>query len=450
MAPGNTPLCWLQMNSLFCRRTLAICLTVLGCVSLAKSGPTQQRSYSVDRYAVNLKINLDRREVQGSETIDVRARAVSTSDLEFDCSEIIVGSASAGNMAQTFSQSDGHLFVHLSRELRAGQRRPLKFTFGGSPTKGLLFAVNQAFTVYHTNHWLIVDHTPGDLSQFEISINVPEAWSVISNGNNMGTVKDRGQLISKWREKRRVPDFVLGFAVGQFNEAKSHSGSVELHYFSAESNPDQLLQIFRGTPRALAFFSAHAGKAYPGKVYSEILTQGDPEQELSDFTLLPQSYGRLLLDHPDEQWLQAHELAHQWWGIGVACRDWSEFWLNEGIATFMADAFLGEVYGAARYDHEIEIAQNIYAELKASGKDHPLCYTSHTEADVGGRLPYFKGAFVLNLLRRQMGDAAFWRGLKKYTRDHWGETATSIDLELAMEGACRHSLRSFFDQWVYH
>ncbi len=78
----------------------------------------------------------------------------------------------------------------------------------------------------------------------------------------------------------------------------------------------------------------------------------------------------------------------------------------------MADAFLSEVFGHARYEHEIEVAKQIYADLKSKGKDHPLRYTGHSEAEVGGRLPYFKGVVVLDELSNQIGEEAFWRGLR--------------------------------------
>jgi aminopeptidase N len=153
----------------------------------------------------------------------------------------------------------------------------------------------------------------------------------------------------------------------------------------------------------MQFFEAKSGVPYPSRTYSQVMVSGDPEQELGDFTLLPNSYGETLLAHPEEAWLLAHELAHQWWGIGIACRDWSDVWLNEGIATFMADVFLGEQFGLPRYQHEIDIAQQIYEKLKAAGKDHALSYRGKGENEVGGRLPYMKGAWVLHLLKQRMG-----------------------------------------------
>jgi aminopeptidase N len=257
-------------------------------------------------------------------------------------------------------------------------------------------------------------------------------------------------MISEWQENRAIPDFTMGFAVGRFIEGGGRAGKAELRYLSAKYTGDQMRQIFHSTPKALQFFAKKAGVPYPAKTYSQVLVDGNPEQDLGEFTLLPESYGSELLTHPAEEWLLAHELAHQWWGIGVACREWSDFWLNEGMATFMADVYLGEEYGKARYEHEIEIARQTYEGLRAAGKDRALCYRDwKSERDAGGRLPYFKGAWVLHLLKQRLGEEVFWRGFRGYTRANWGRSATSRDLQSAMEKAAGSRLDEFFDQWVY-
>ena len=76
------------------------------------------------------------------------------------------------------------------------------------------------------------------------------------------------------------------------------SGRVEVRCFSAKYGAEQMNQMFRGTPAALAFFSEKAGIPYPAKIYSQVMVTGKPEQELGEFTLLPESYGETLLAHP--------------------------------------------------------------------------------------------------------------------------------------------------------
>ena len=206
-----------------------------------------------------------------------------------------------------------------------------------------------------------------------------------------------------------------------------------------------------GTRQALKFLEEKTGHAYPEKTYTQALVSGNPMQEMAELTLLPAVYGETLAAHPDDLWLLAHELAHQWYGIGIACRDWSDFWLNEGFATFFADVFLEQQFGRERYQQEIEKSRQVYEKLKAEGKDRALSFHDWTTADqASGQIPYQKGAWVLHLLRQHMGEDPFWRGLRVYTKDHWGGQVTSQDFQKSLEAASATSLKDFFDTWVYH
>jgi aminopeptidase N len=120
------------------------------------------------------------------------------------------------------------------------------------------------------------------------------------------------------------------------------------------------------------------------------------------------------------------------------------------MATFLADVYLGERSGAARYTLEIERSRQLWEEVKSKGQDRPLHFTGWTTpGQAGGRVPYHKGGWVLHQLREEMGEDAFWRGLRDYTRRHWLGSTVSADLEEAMERACGRSLEAFFRKWVY-
>lgn len=439
------------------RTLLTFVSPALAIFAYAQSGGgAVPRQFMVENYSASLTLDFQHRSISATEMIRVRASHGPIDELELDADEIVVNSVMAGKEAQRFSQSvepetgKGRIRIQLNRPLYRDRRLKLKVTFKGTPTKGLQFFYDQAYTVYNTSHWLVVNHDPSDLATLTLLLNVPADMVVIANGDNVASKRTGDRLISEWKEKRAIPDFVFGFAAGRFVERNAAGHKTELRYFGTHHSAAEIDRIFHSTPRALRLFSEKGGVPYPSKTYSQILAKGNPEQELGDFTLLPNDYGDLLLKHPDEEWLLAHELAHQWWGIGVACRTWSDFWLNEGMATFMADVFLGKQYGPARYAHEIEVARNIYHGLKASGKDHPLCYTkSKSEKDAGGRLPYFKGALVLHLLKERLGEEIFWKGFRAHTRQYWGKTATSSDFQSSMEKAARTNLGDFFDQWIY-
>jgi len=255
-----------------------------------------------------------------------------------------------------------------------------------------------------------------------------------------------------WAIDTPTPPFLFAFAAGDFVESTSKVNGVALRVLGKAG-------VFEPTAAAMAFFAERSGHAYPGDTYTQVFAHGTVEQEAVGMTLLPDSYGSTLTQHPDDLWLLAHELAHQWYGIAVPFKDWSDFWLSEGMATFLADAFLEKRFGRARYDSEIANSKQIYDTLRTQGRDRPLFYTDwQTPQQAGGSLPYHKGAWVLSELRRLLTDEVFWRGLRAYTTAHWGNPATSDDLEAAMQSAAMRSpagkdltksLTKFFQQWVY-
>jgi aminopeptidase N len=109
-----------------------------------------------------------------------------------------------------------------------------------------------------------------------------------------------------------------------------------------------------------------------------------------------------VLADPHDVWLEAHEFAHQWWGNGVTCRDWNHFWLNEGLATFMADAYKEHRLGPAAYQTEIEVSGARYERVRAAGHDRTLVFPDWSHPSAEDRvLVDHKGADVLHLLRER-------------------------------------------------
>jgi aminopeptidase N len=171
---------------------------------------------------------------------------------------------------------------------------------------------------------------------------------------------------------------------------------------------------------------------------------------MSGFAVMGESYGRKVLANRSDVWLGAHELAHQWWGNMVTCRDWNHFWLNEGIATFMAAAYKEHRFGRAEYLREIEANRVNYLKVRDAGKERPLVFPNWTAPTAEDRiLVYDKGAYVIHLLREELGERDFWAGMRHYTRTYFGKSVTTPDFQRAMEHAGGKNLTDFFAKWVY-
>jgi aminopeptidase N len=400
----------------------------------ALAGAPLPRPYQVEHYDVHLTPDLAAKRLSGEVTIQLTSRIERLDAVELDAGDMEIKSVTEGPAARYFERKEKSLIVVLASPAYKGDRRTLTIRYIAGPAKGLVFFADQVYTSFFTSDWMPSDERPDDRSTLRLTIDVPSQFKVAASGHADG---------GGWVVDTPTPSFLFAFAAGEFAESNSKAGGVTMRVLGKAD-------VFDATAAALRFLAERSGHAYPGDSYTQIFTHGTVEQEAVGMTLLPESYISDLAQRPDDLWLLAHELAHQWYGIAIPARDWSDFWLSEGMATFLADAFLERKFGKARYDREIAHSKQIYDTLRTQGKDRPLYYTDwQISGQAGGSLPYHKGAWVLAELRRQLTDEVFWRGLRAYTVAHWGNPVTSEDLHAAMQSAARKDLTKFFQQWVY-
>lgn len=222
-----------------------------------------------------------------------------------------------------------------------------------------------------------------------------------------------------------------------------------LKYYSQDYSSDQLTIIFQETPSMMSFFEEKSGVKYRQPTYSQILI-GDHYQEMSGYSTIKDTYGELVLQDSTETNLISHELAHQWWGNRVTCKSWRHFWLNEAIVTFMSAAYNEYRFGKEVYLANINSYYQVYEAIKNRDKDKPLVFANWSNPSRDDRnLVYFKGAYVLHLLREKIGDEAFWNAIKYYTTKHFGKSVETDDFQKAMEKSSGVDLEDFFNEWIY-
>src|SRR5260370_2530458 len=146
----------------------------------------------------------------------------------------------------------------------------------------------------------------------------------------------------------------------------------------------------------------------------------------------------------------AHELAHQWFGDFVTCRDWSHGWLNEGFATFFEHVDTEHHLGKDEYDYAIRGDLEAYlSEANGRYRRPIVCQDYEAPIDVFDRHLYEKGGLVLHMLRTMLGDDVFWRSVNAYLTKHARSIVETRDLMRALEDVSGRGLAQFFEQWVY-
>ena len=147
----------------------------------------------------------------------------------------------------------------------------------------------------------------------------------------------------------------------------------------------------------------------------------------------------------------AHELAHQWWGQAVGWQNYHEQWLSEGFAQYFAAMYAQHQRGAEGFASVLRQLRRWSMDTSAQGPVYLGYRLGHIKNDsrVFRALVYNKGAAVLHMLRRLVGDDAFFRGLRRYYRVSRFRKAGTEDFRAAMEAESGRPLDRFFERWIY-
>ncbi|MGR4866427.1 M1 family aminopeptidase [Caulobacter sp. LARHSG274] len=387
----------------------------------------------------------------GRETITLRATGDRLQRLGFTGNALSIDSATLDGVPVAASVQEDVLSFDLPKPLARGRIVRLALTYHGRPARGLSGSATSLYTTYFACDWMICPQDRfGDKAAFSLALRVPTGMDTLSVGRLIARAPTRdGGEVHRWKAPRPYSPYLFGFAVGRFARAGDRIGSAKLSYLSDVADTAELKRRFAETSQMVQFLSDRAGAPLPVSEYSQLLVEGREAQEAATYSVLGVDALATKADDPTEDWAVVHELAHQWWGNLVTCATLQDFWLNEGITTFMTAAWKEHRYGRAAYDAELAVARGRLDKARAAGFDKPLAWDGrYPNLATRRAVQYSKGALFMDHLRAILGEDAFWAGLRRYTRKHAGGLVTSMDLEKAMEASSGRDLHPLFSEWV--
>ncbi len=425
------------------------------------------RPYTVEHYDVGIQPDLAKQLLYGEVSIRLHNRTdTAITALEMDAGGLRIAGVLEGQASLAFERDHSLLFVVLTKPLIPDAPRTITVRYQAGPAPGLKFFPDQVYTSVPSD-WIPCDDRPGERATLHLTITAPPDKKAAGSGQLIATRASEGRTVTEWQLDSPTGPYWFGFALGGFAESTSDAEGVKLRILGGGP------QIFEPTAAAMQYLAARTGKHYPGQTYTQVFVHGDASRSMAaGLTLLPESNAQELAKQPDNLWLLTNALAHQWYGLGVATKDWSDLWLSEGVSAFLANAFMGQRFGKEAYERDIQRCRQIYNQLRAEGKDRALSETGWTtRQDAAGDIPEYKGASFLYLVSVLVGESAFWNGLRLYTSDQWDRAATSEDIQKAFDAvnpgsanagkeasAARRKknpknppkpLDSLFDLWVY-
>lgn len=397
-----------------------------------------------------------------------RANAEANTDpsapqLLINAPEIDILTASIDGQPLSVHKQGNAWAITLAPALAARQDLTLTLDYRARAGEGLVFGADYVYTAFHSCRWLPCVGADLGRASLSLALDLPDGMNSLASGQALPPSQAPGApKLQRWQQAQPYPLYTLGFAAGHFNHAQQSSladdssdgaarRETTLHYLGLADQPaSALLAKLKSTPAMLAFFSAKAGLPLPNANYSQLLLPGGVAQEASSYALIGRRMLDPILENEQEDWVIAHELAHQWWGTLISCEHWREFWLNEGITVFMTAAWKQQRWGEAAYQRELDIANRGWQRAKDAGFDKPLSWPGdYPHLSLKRAIHYSKGALFMHALRQDLGEQQFWAGLQHYTQSNAGRQVRAQDLQVAMEAKAGRSLQTLFEAWVY-
>jgi aminopeptidase N len=350
----------------------------------------------------------------------------------------------------------------VSVEYRVTPRRGLYFL---APDEAVPHRPRQVWSQCQdedARYWFPCHDAPHMKLTTELCVTVPADWVALSNGACLSKEIDDETATATfhYRIDRPHPSYLVTLVAGKFailedRPAQLESGkTVPIRYYVPEGLEAAAWRSLGDTPKMVELYSKVTGLEYPFTEYSQVV--------VSDFifggmenTTATTLYEHVLLDERaaidvDTRSLVAHELAHQWFGDTLTCRDWSEAWLNEGFATFFEHVERQSRLGRDEYDWGVLSDLDAYLTEFANAYDRPIvCKDYQAPIDLFDRHLYEKGCLVLHMLQRKLSEEVFWSAIREYVRCHEDGIVETTLLKRVCEQVSGHALDHFFDDWIY-
>lgn len=430
-----------------------LALLALAPSSLMAAAPTLPGAgFEVEGYQLQLRPDLTTTALSGVQRIRLRSTSDHLTQLTFSPNALQVLSAELNGQPVTVTSTTDGITFALPSALAKGARASLTFKIVGVPAQGVVRAASGFYTSYFACDWMVcLQDSPGQKASFALDLFVPAGIDTLSIGAGLPQkVLPNGLVLHRWRATRPYSAYLFGFAVGTFSQQSSKTTAGTFVYLDGAGRGADLAAAFQQTPSIAAFFAQVAGVSLPDGRYTQLLVPGQEAQEAATFSLIGVQALQDEQEDPASSWIIAHEMAHQWWGNLVTCASWQDFWLNEGITTFMVAAWKQHAFGEAAYQQELDEARRRLAIARDAGFDKPLAWSGeYPSLRIRRAVQYSKGALFMAHLRQTLGEQAFWAGMRRYTRKNVGSTVVSQDLQGAMEHASGRDLSALFAQWVY-
>jgi len=360
------------------------------------------------------------------------------------------------NGKKVLYKNEGNKLI-IFNKFKPSQDNKLQFLFFASPKKAMYFvgweneARNQIWTQgqgKYTSNWLPSIDDMNDKMEFDLTFAAPTDYKVISNGKLVLKNDTPSYILWKYDMQKPMASYLAAVVVGKYDEKVEVSKSgipLKMYYYPEDSL--KVTPTYRYTKTMFDFLEEEIGVAYPWQNYKQVpvhdfLYAG---MENTSCTIFSDAF---MIDETafvDKNYVNvnAHELAHQWFGDLVTETSGMHHWLQEGFATYYALLAEKHVFGDDYYYWRLyEYVEELAAQDRAGAS------TALMNAKASSTTFYKKGAVVLHMLHEKVGDVAFKLAVKNYLNKYAFKNVETSNFITEVEKASNQNLSAFVTKWL--
>jgi len=402
-----------------------------------------------------LKVNLDYQNKNLKGEITITAIPISEKLNEFELNfydNMTISKIKLNGLDTEFSRKQNRIFINSSTVLQ--DTFFVTINYEGTPKRagldGFVFGeVNNKPLIYNISEpeyaptWFPCDDDPADKALLDIEITNDSQFVSASNGNLVSTRTEGKKKIYHWKTVYPISTFLIAvYSAPYVNYSENYisidgKDSMKIEYYVLPEHLDKAKIDFAEHKAMLEIFSELFGE-YPfikekygvaeflwnyGAMENQTIT-GIGYNFLGGKNFFRDTY--------------SHELSHHWWGNSVGLKTWEDIWLNEGFASYCEAIYLEKKFG--KDAHNSLMIRKFNDSFKG---------TLYNPKNLFSETVYDKGAWVLYMLRNELGDTVFFKILREYYNEYKYSNASTSDFRTVCEKVSEKNLNKFFDEWVY-
>ncbi len=443
-------------------------LTLNEASAASKSKYAPNRQVDVEHLKVDMIPDFQKRSIYSTATIDFEVIAKPFRSLILHGIDLEILNVTSNNKIESFDTDDAIITILFEKELPLNQKHYVSIEYRAKPKDGLFWRtpelgypkesmqIHSHGQMHRHRHWIPSFDYPNEKATSEIICHVPEGMQVVSNGRliSQNLNAQTGLVAFHWKLEKKHPNYLIGLVAGYLESIQENYNGIELGFYVPPEKIELAQNSFRETAEILNFFETELGVPYPwGKTYNQAIAIDFWAGGMENTSITILGDNKLFTDKSQNLYttevLNAHELAHQWFGDYLTCKDWSHLWLNEGFATYYSALHLGNKYGHdellyymyKRGKKEILKEHEIHLPMIHRDYDSPQSQFDYRA--------YPKGAWILHMLRTQIGPKLYRKTITKYIQDNAEKSVVTEDLNQALEETTGLNFDRFFKQYVY-